>query len=192
MTKSRVIRLSKAKQVLLAVLLVCAVLIGLSVTPLQKQFYPIRYETIVTEMANRHYIAPSLIYAIIHTESKFDAYALSSANAYGLMQITEDTYRWVCQRTGQPFLEADSLYDPYENISCGVALVGLLQEQFDHIETVLAAYNAGQGKVNEWLQNPSYSTDGAALHHIPYEETENYVRRVINTQKKYQKLYNIP
>jgi soluble lytic murein transglycosylase len=107
------------------------------------------------------------------------------------MQITVDTYRWVCQRTGQEFLEAESLYDPYVNIQCGVALIHLLQGKFENTETVLAAYNAGQGRTSEWLKNPAYSQDGKTLTHIPYEETENYVRRVINTQKKYQKLYNI-
>ena len=192
MMKSRVIHLSKTSRILLSILLVCILLISLSIKPIQKLIYPMGYESIVTEMADQYGISPSLIYAIIHTESKFDPHALSPANARGLMQITEDTYQWICQRTGHTFLDADSLYDPQENIFCGVALVGLLQEQFDPIETILAAYNAGQGKVNEWLKDPICSADGITLQHIPYEETENYVRRVINTQQKYQKLYNIP
>ena len=92
---------------------------------------------------------------------------------------------------GEEFLEIDSLYDPYVNIQCGVALIHLLQEKFDNTETVLAAYNAGQGRVNEWLQNPDYSLDGKTLTQIPYDETANYVHRVIHTQEMYQKLYNI-
>lgn len=191
MTKSYVFRLPKKRLILILAILVSVTLIVLSIKPIQRLIYPIRYEKIVTEMAETYTVPPSLIYAVIHTESKFDRFALSSANARGLMQITEDTYRWVCQRTGQEFLEADSLYDPYVNTQCGVALIHLLQGKFENTKTVLAAYNAGQGRTSEWLKIPAYSQDGKTLTHIPYEETENYVRRVINTQKKYQKLYNI-
>lgn len=192
MMKGYVVRFSKKRFLLIVLSLILIASIGLSVKPIQRRIYPIRYETIVNEMADTYAVPPSLIYAIIHTESKFDPHALSSANARGLMQITEDTYRWICQRTNQIFTEADALYDPYVNIPCGVALVHLLQEKFDNIETVLAAYNAGQGRVSEWLNDTAYSQDGKTLDHIPYEETENYVRRVINTQKIYQSLYNIP
>lgn len=177
---------------LLSAIMACVLLLLLLYRPVMKQIYPIRYESIVTDQAEMHQLPPSLIYAIIHTESKFDRFALSSANARGLMQITEDTYQWVCQRTGTEFLEVDSLYEPYENIQCGVALIRLLYERFDNTETMLAAYNAGQGKVSEWLKNPVYSDDGTTLSHIPYEETADYVHRVINTQIQYQKLYNIP
>ena len=192
MTKSFVFRPSKKIIILVSIVLIGCLLVAILSKPIQRQIYPIRFGKIVTESAEQYGVAPSLAYAIIHTESKFDRYAISSANAYGLMQITEDTYRWVCQRTGQEFFEVDSLYDPHTNISCGMALIQLLYEQFENTETMLAAYNAGQGRVSEWLQNPAYSNDGLTLTHIPYEETEDYVRRVIDTQKIYQKLYNIP
>ena len=57
---------------------------------------------------------------------------------------------------------------------------------------MLAAYNAGQGRVHSWLSDPAYSDDGVTLHTIPYEETADYVRRVLRTQKRYQQIYNIP
>lgn len=192
MTKGYVFRLSPKIVILLSVILVVILLAIFLYQPILRWMYPIRYESLVTEMADKQEIPPSLIYAIIHTESKFDKNALSSANAIGLMQITEDTYRWVCQRTGEEFREVDSLYDPHTNINCGVALIRLLYERFSDTNTMLAAYNAGQGNVSEWLGNPAYSKDGITLTHIPYEETEDYVRRVINTQKTYQRLYNIP
>lgn len=192
MTKGYVFRLSPKILILLSVVLAIVLLAVFLYQPIMRWIYPLRYESLVMEMADKQEIPPSLIYAIIYTESKFDKYARSSANAIGLMQITEDTYRWVCQRTGEEFLEADSLYDPHTNITCGVALIRLLYERFSDTETMLAAYNAGQGNVSEWLANPAYSHDGVTLFHIPYEETEDYVHRVINTQKTYQKLYNIP
>jgi len=192
MTRSYVFRLPRKAVILFAVVLVCVLLAVLLFKPIQRRIYPMRFETIVSDAAEEYDLPPSLIYAIIYTESKFDPYAVSTADAYGLMQITEDTYRWVCQRTGQDFYMVESLYDPFTNISCGAALICLLYERFENTETMLAAYNAGQGKVSEWLQNPTYSQDGVTLSHIPYEETEDYVRRVINTQAIYQQLYNVP
>ena len=191
MRKSFVLHVSKRWLIVLLALLTLMVAVCFATEPVLRRIYPMRYAETVATMAERYAISPSLIYAIIFTESKFDRFALSSADARGLMQITGETYQWVCQRMGEEFLEIDSLYDPYVNIQCGVALIHLLQEKFDNTETVLAAYNAGQGRVNEWLQNPDYSLDGKTLTQIPYDETANYVHRVIHTQEMYQKLYNI-
>ena len=191
MSKSFVIRISKRVCVLSLLLVVVLGLLCISIRPIQRIIYPIQNAEIVEEMSTQYGIPPSLIYAVIHTESKFDPLAHSSAEARGLMQITDDTYRWVCQRTGQDAQDPSILYNPDENVRIGVTVLHLLQQRFSHIETVLAAYNAGQGKVSTWLQYSNYSKDGLTLQHIPYEETANYVHRVINTQKMYQTLYNI-
>lgn len=156
------------------------------------KIYPIQYHEIVTEMAETYGLDPSLVFAIIHTESKFDKNAVSSANAKGLMQITDDTFRWAQKRAGQKEMHPDNLFVPSTNIQYGCYILVLLSEQFSDIRTVLAAYNAGQGKVREWLKDPAYSNDGKALNHIPYKETANYVRRVLTAQKRYQQIYNIP
>ena len=158
----------------------------------EKKLYPIVYEDIVMEMAEEYNLEPSLVFAVIRTESKFDKNAVSSAQAKGLMQITDDTFLWAQKRANQEELDSENLFIPRTNIQYGCYIITLLSQQFSDNETVLAAYNAGQGNVSQWLQDPAYSEDGVTLKHIPYEETEDYVRRVINTQKKYQKLYNIP
>ena len=95
-------------------------------------------------------------------------------------------------RAQQEEIDPENLFIPQTNIRYGCYILTLLSQQFADTETVLAAYNAGQGKVSQWLKDPAYSEDGTILTHIPYEETEDYVRRVINTQHKYQKIYNIP
>ncbi len=155
-------------------------------------WYPLKYEDIVSEAAEKFQLEPSLVYAVIHTESKFDPDAVSTANAKGLMQITDDTYRWASERAGEAQSTPDDLFDPETNIRTGCYVITLLSERFDSIETVLAAYNAGQGRVQEWLNNPDYSSDSKTLENIPYEETAEYVRRVLKTQKRYQQLYSIP
>ena len=167
-------------------------LLLLATKPIGRLLYPMKYSDSVMTMSEECGFSPSFIYAVIHTESKFDANALSSAGAKGLMQITDSTYQWACKRAGDEPSTTDELYDPATNIRIGCYVLALLYEQFPETETVLAAYNAGQGRVHEWLQDPAHSNDGRTLYNIPYEETENYVHRVIKTQKIYQTLYNIP
>lgn len=190
--QKRMRRATKTFFIFLLIALIVLPIILISSEPIQNQIYPLKYSTSVEAVAEKYNFPPSLIYAVIHTESKFNPNALSSANAKGLMQITDETYQWACRRIGQEATDSAALFDPETNIAYGGLILSLLRERFGDMETALAAYNAGQGKVTEWLKNPSYSQDRKTLTHIPYEETENYVRRVINTQEKYQKLYNIP
>ncbi len=155
--------------------------------------YPLHYSRLVEETAAEFDVEPSLIYAVIHTESGFNPDALSIAEAKGLMQLTDDTYRWALSREGgNKEFEPQNLYDPATNIHYGVYVLTLLGEQFENADTVLAAYNAGQGRVKEWLSDPAYSDDGITLKDIPYRETNDYVRRVREAQTYYRRLYNIP
>lgn len=192
--KAVVAEMKRRRIRLLSLLLACPLLLLLlnfSVGKIQRYIYPMKYQEIVNDMAEEYQLDPSLVFAVIHTESKFDQNALSSAQAKGLMQITDDTFRWAQKRAGEQEMNPENLYIPKTNIRYGCYILVLLSEQFDDIETVLAAYNAGQGRVLEWLNNTDYSKDGKTLHTIPYEETEDYVRRVLNTQKRYQRIYNI-
>lgn len=155
--------------------------------------YPLQYTTEVTAASEEFGVESSLIYAIIHTESSFRPQATSSAGAKGLMQLTDSTLQWALNRAGeQGKYTAEDLYDPSVNIHYGVYVLTLLGEQFKNTETILAAYNAGIGRVSEWLKDPAYSTDGAHLTTIPYPETADYVERVQNARKQYRELYNLP
>ena len=154
--------------------------------------YPMQYTEDVTAASEEFDVEPSLIYAVIHTESSFEPRATSSAGAKGLMQITDTTLDWALKRAGeQGKYSPEDLYDPSVNIHYGVYVLTLLGEQFDNTQTILAAYNAGIGRVGEWLADPAYSTDGKFLNTIPYPETAEYVKRVLDAQKIYQQLYNI-
>ena len=176
---------------LIAILIVVALICAFAFNRIVRYIYPMQYDTLVNEMAGEYELAPSLVFAVIHTESQFDKNAVSSANAKGLMQLTDDTFHWALRRAGQEEISAENLYIPSINIRYGCYVLVLLSEQFGDIETVLAAYNAGQGRVREWLKNPQHSDDGVTLKNIPYEETASYVRRVLTAQKRYQQIYNI-
>ncbi len=153
--------------------------------------YPVLYADEVQATAEEFGVDPYLIYAIIHTESDFNPDALSSADAKGLMQLTDDTYQWAVQRenAGED-ADPQNLFDPAINIRYGVYVLTLLGEQFDNTDTILAAYNAGQGRVREWLEDSAYSDDGKTLKAIPYPETEDYIRRVKQSWERYRRLYD--
>ena len=155
-----------------------------------KAAYPIRYEETVRQAAQEYDVPVSLIYAVIRVESHFDPNAVSHAGAQGLMQITGDTLIWSRYRL---HLDTDGidLFDPTTNIQTGTHVLSLLCEQYDSLETVLAAYNAGIGTVGKWLADPELSEDGQTLRRIPYGETEDYVRRVLTSKRMYEILYSI-
>ena len=152
--------------------------------------YPIKYSEYVTAYAKQYGFEPSLIYALIRTESQFDPDAVSSAKAIGLMQLTKDTFEWAQKRSDvKDQIPVNELFKPEVNIHYGVLVLSLLREEFSDTRTMLAAYNAGIGNARRWLKNSEYSDDGATLKSIPYEETRNYVKNIPHIQSIYKKLY---
>lgn len=157
----------------------------------QKAAYPLKYESIVTTYADEYDLPPSLIYAVIHTESHFREDAVSGAGAKGLMQLMDSTYEWIQTKfPGEPE-PLDRIFEPEINIRCGAKVLDVLHDLFTHSDTAIAAYNAGNGTVSKWLKDPQYSADGETLTHIPFKETENYVKRVKHARERYQTLYGI-
>ena len=150
--------------------------------------YPLGYREEVESWAAENRLDPALVYAVIRTESGFDPEAVSAVGARGLMQLTPDTYEWVCYRLGEEAGE-EGLTDPEENIRCGCANLRLLLGQFGEEKTALAAYHAGWGSVSRWLQSEKYSRDGSSLDSIPFPDTESYVSKVMATREIYRKLY---
>ena len=132
-------------------------------------------------------IPHSLVLAIIKTESSFESSKISSKGAIGLMQIMPETANYVADLFFAG--EEINLFDVKQNILIGVTYLVYLYKKFDNIKTVLAAYNAGEGRVNDWLKNTQYSLDGKTLIAIPFEETATYVKRVLLYQKFYKFLY---
>lgn len=176
----------------LLLLAFCSVLFHHAIHHFAKSAYPLKYTAIVQEASDEYGIPPSLIYAVIHTESQFDPDALSPADAKGLMQLTDETYRWALQRADRADEYAsEALFDPAVNIRYGTYVLVLLQEQFSDWATLLAAYNAGQGHVKEWLADPACSKDGVTLASIPFPETETYIKRVLTAREYYQSLYDL-
>lgn len=171
----------------MVIVLLCVVG-AVSVKSLMKSIYPHKYEELIERYSAEYGVDPDLIYAVIRTESSFDPDATSSVGASGLMQIMPETLSWLCYRSGED-VAFESLHDPETSIRFGTYFLSLLQDEFGETETILAAYHAGRGKVNEWLSNPDYSEDGRTLLQIPYRDTAHYVSKVSRAMQIYKNLY---
>lgn len=95
---------------------------------------------------------PALVLAVIEVESDFDAFAISPAGAFGLMQIRPATGRALARRLGMPWRGASTLFDPVSNVRLGVAYLQQLRRRFGRLETALAAYNWGPTRVDRRLR----------------------------------------
>lgn len=157
---------------------------------LQKSSYEMDYASFVEKYSAENNLETHLVYAVIHTESGFDPSAQSHLDAHGLMQITTDTFDWLQTKTGEK-LDDDLLLDPETNIRYGCLFLGLLKKEFSSQQEILAAYHAGRGQVNLWLDDPKISSDGKTLNQIPFSDTAHYVHKVEKAKHMYDKYYNI-
>ncbi len=173
-------------------ILVVAILIILFKDKLLKIIYPKTYSEIVSTYAEEYNVEENLIYAVIKAESNFDSKAVSNREAIGLMQIVEETAIDVAKRNQ---IEIDTeniteeLLDIDNNINIGTKYLSTLLTQYGNMEIALAAYNAGIGTVNNWIEKQVIQADGSDIENIPYKETNNYVRKILRDYRVYNELY---
>ena len=152
--------------------------------------YKLNYQDLIREYADEYDLDRYLVAAVIYTESGFRSDAVSSSGAIGLMQIMPDVGEWIAEKLQVTDYSDAMLRQPSYNIQFGCWLLHTLYEWHGTDEkVVLAAYNAGSGNVNKWLQDSNYSSDGETLKKIPFPETEQYVVKVQNAYEKYKMLY---
>ncbi|MBP5467452.1 MAG: lytic transglycosylase domain-containing protein [Clostridia bacterium] len=152
----------------------------------KKYIYPMKYGTEIITYADKYGLERSMVFAIVKSESGFNVFAESNKGAKGLMQITVSTANYIAERLG--FSDYD-LFDAETNLEFGCYYMKYLITKFNYIDTALVAYNAGEGKVYEWLSDSKYSIDGRTLREIPYKESKEYVQKIYKTSLKYKKLY---
>ena len=145
--------------------------------------FPLAYAEILTKEAERNKIAPEWAFAIARRESSFMSDAVSSAKAFGLMQVLPSTARYLEKKR----VSDRSLMNPNTNAKLGNKYLRYLMDKVDN-NTLLAtaSYNAGWSRVKSWL--PTSETVGADLwvETIPYRETRNYVKAVLAYKQIYQ------
>lgn len=152
--------------------------------------YPKKYENQINKVCAEFEIPKSIFYALVNTESSFNPKAKSPAGAIGLTQILPSTAEYICVKNNLDYTEFD-LYNPNDNLYIGAMYLRYLFDRFDNVYTSLAAYNAGETVVRNWLKDTRYSYDEICLYNIPYNETSNYIEKIKNNQKIYLNFYKI-
>ena len=136
-------------------------------------------------------MAENLVYAVAKVESNFDPNAVSSADARGLMQMTEDAFEWVQYRMGdQSGVTYADIFDPEVAIKYGTYMLHLLLTETGDEMLAICSYHAGMGNVSAWLEQENYSKDGKTLDKIPYSDTEWYYNKVSEAKEIYRELYS--
>jgi len=153
-------------------------------------FYPLPHREIVFSIANEYEVDPFLVFAIIRAESKYQTSAESPVGAKGLMQIMPETAEWIAEQMKIKSLEADDLHEPEVNIRLGCWYIKDLDNEFNgNIPVVVAAYNAGRGKVNQWIREGQWDGTPGEIEAIPFPETKQYVKNVLNNYQAYKAIY---
>ena len=172
---------------LLIVAFLLALLYNLLYESVEEATHPLKYLDYVEKYAKMYEIPEEIILAVIYCESGFDASAVSHAGAVGLMQLMPETYEWLCSKTGERY-DALHLYNPETNIKYGTYLLSILYHRYEQWDVAFAAYNAGMGNVDSWLEDPKYADEFGTLKYIPFEETRNFVSKVNNKREIYRRI----
>ena len=158
-----------------------------------REAHPLRYEELIEEKAGKYNLSPAFVAAIVLNESSFRPDAESSVGARGLMQLMEDTAGWIYEKMGgSGAYSFDSMYDAETNVEYGCWYLNFLSERFRGDPVLVAAsFHAGQGEVQNWLNDSRYSQDGLtiALENMIDGPTKQYATRVLNDYAAYKRIY---
>lgn len=153
-------------------------------------FYPLPHQEIVQAAAGEHAVDPYLVFAIIRAESKYQTGAESPVGAKGLMQIMPETGAWIADQKGMEGFDTEDLHKPEINIGFGCWYINNLEIEFKgNIPLTVAAYNAGRGKVEQWLADGTWNGDPEQMERIPFPETRQYVKNVLKNYEAYKAIY---
>lgn len=178
--------------IIVAIVIILTILFGVLKVQdiILKKIYPQEYREYVYIYSEKNGIDPLLTFAIMKAESNFKTNAYSSSGAIGLMQLMPSTAEEVAEEIEEELIVKEALYNPEKNIMIGTCYFANLMEKYDdNMLLSLAAYNAGIGKVDEWIKKGVIKEDGSDIENIPYKETNHYVRKIVRDYKIYKNLY---
>lgn len=186
--------LGKRQKIILGIgiavlLVICAILLYFALEKKrEKERYRVHYPELIMEYSAEYELDPYLVAAVIYVESRNKPDAVSPKGAIGLMQVMPSTGEWIAEKLSIPLGEIE-LTNPNMNVEMGCWYLRFLLDRFPVQDTAVAAYNAGQGNVREWLDDKAFSENAEDLHSIPFPETEQYVVKVNNAYDKIKEYY---
>ena len=190
--RRRAIRRRRIGALLAVVALVSLAVVALLPTAekaVQEVSLPLRHEDIIRQQAADKDLDPSLIAGVIYVESRFRD-RTSHAGAKGLMQLLPSTADYIARKSGGTRFVQGDLATPQINISYGSWYLRYLLDRYDgNVVLALCAYNGGEGNVDRWLREAHLSDTEFTLERVPFAETREYVRRVLEARKDYRTQY---
>ena len=161
--------------------------------PYWEGLFPRPYWDALRRYSDENGLDPYLVASLIRQESEFNPGAVSRANAYGLMQLLPSTGKSTAKQVGLHNYKTDSLLDPTTNIQLGTKY---FREMVDHfggqVEYALAAYNAGDSRVESWRSSGTYRDIEEFVESIPFTETREYVQAIVRNAEVYKRVYKTP
>ena len=175
--------------IFLAVSIALGFVLDFTITQIETSLYPqpAAYAAYVKKYSERFNVPEEIIWAVIKTESNFDASAVSGKGAVGLMQLMEPTFEEISNVRLKEGLPVGMRYDPETSIRYGTYYLSYLYQRYNDWDTAIAAYNAGLGKVDGWMGEDGELT----INEIPWDhlETIGYLIKVNLRTEVYKKLY---
>ena len=158
--------------------------------PPWKMSFPLLYARVVNREAAAKHVDPLLAQGLIREESRYNAQALSSSHAIGLMQLLPGTAYGVAKRLGVKLSSNADIHKPENNIKLGVDYMSyVLQRQGGNALLAVASYNGGPNAVAHWTQTFGTADMDLFVEQIPYTETRDYVRKVFSSYWNYESVY---
>ena len=182
------------KKIIFLIIIIILVILALNYNNIRDKIlqglYPIKYSEYVEKYSKEYDVDTKLVYAIIKAESNFESDAVSGKGACGLMQLMYTTAEEIAEKL-EININEKTIMDPKININLGTKYISILIDKYENIGVALAAYNAGSGNVNSWIEEGIIKADGSDIENIPYKETNNYVRKILRDYKIYEYLYEV-
>jgi soluble lytic murein transglycosylase len=153
-------------------------------------YFPVLERETLISASKENGLDPVLVAALIRQESNFNPQATSPAGARGLMQLMPAVGKTVAESKGIGAWNPDLLYEPATNIKLGTAHLQGLAHRYSDVVKVLAAYNAGESRVEKWSTKTGAGDPEVFTERIPFVETRDYVRSILRNRAYYQALYS--
>lgn len=153
--------------------------------------FPMPYKSPIMKAADKNTIDPAWVYGVIRRESAFSPIANSSVGAIGLMQLMPQTARYIGQKIGFSKQQYTRLTQPESNIKLGSAYLSYLDDKYNGNRILAtAAYNAGPRRVDQWIPKDRVLSADQWVDTIPFTETRNYVKAVLEYTTIFKSLMN--
>jgi len=152
--------------------------------------FPQPYWSELVANSGENGLDPYLVASLIRQESEFNAGAVSRANAYGLMQLLPSVGKSLAKREKMKGFTTAQLLNPSVNLRLGTINLRQVLDRFGgQQEYALAAYNAGDTPVRQWMSSGDYKDIAEYVESIPYTETREYVQAILRNRQMYKALY---